>query len=378
MEQHALLESARALGRLAREVHSDTEHLRALAPPFLEALTDAGAFRLAVPRDAGGLETPPLAALDVFEELARHEPAAAWLVWNNTLPALVSRQLAPDVRRRLWADPRTFMGNSTRPTGRAVRERDGFRIDGRWSLVSGCERADHLLLRAVVGDGATFELIMAYLPKTACRIVDTWNAGGLRGTGSHDVVAEGVWAPAAECVSLQQPPQLTTPLYRMPFAALLSAGCASLCIGIASGALAALTELAATKRSTDVGTLLREQPSLLGKLARMDVQLVAARLVLRDAVGGAWSACVAGEPVSLESRARMWQAALHAAETARAIVRTSYELAGASALYESCWLERAHRDIHAATQHIIVQDFWYEEAGRVALGAAPLSPMFMS
>jgi hypothetical protein len=57
-------------------------------------------------------------------------------------------------------------------------------------------------------------------------------------------------------------------------------------------------------------------------------------------------------------------------------VRTAYEQAGASALYETCPIERAHRDLHAATQHVILQELWLEEAGRVALGAAPLAPLF--
>ena len=60
------------------------------------------------------------------------------------------------------------------------------------------------------------------------------------------------------------------------------------------------------------------------------------------------------------------------------LLGTGLVAAGASALYEQCPLERAHRDLHAAMQHVILQDVWLEDAGRVALGTPPLAPMFAS
>jgi alkylation response protein AidB-like acyl-CoA dehydrogenase len=109
----------------------------------------------------------------------------------------------------------------------------------------------------------------------------------------------------------------------------------------------------------------------------MQAALAAARLLLHDAVHAAWRSCERQEPVSMSARANMFAAAQHAAKAALQIVRSSYELAGASALYESCPLERAHRDIHAATQHVILSELWLEDAGRIALGAAPRSPLFV-
>src|SRR5262245_28301469 len=131
-----IVETTRGLASVLRAGRVETENQRRLAPPVLEALLDARRFRLAVPEKDGGLEAAPLDALRVFEELASHEAAAAWLVWNGTLPALVSRFLAAEVRAEIFASPRSVMANSTRPTGRAQPEGDGFRISGRWALVS--------------------------------------------------------------------------------------------------------------------------------------------------------------------------------------------------------------------------------------------------
>ncbi|HET8936391.1 MAG TPA: acyl-CoA dehydrogenase family protein [Polyangiales bacterium] len=376
------LEIVRALRPSLAESRAETERTRRLAPQLVAALDAANLFRLAVPRADGGLEAAPPAALSVLEELASVDAASAWIVWNHMLPALMSRFLDGDVRRTLLAGPAHMIANSTRPTGQAVRVPDGFRIKGRWSLVSGCELADHMLLRAIVAPptaatGGPPEMIMAYLPHSVCRILDTWHSGGLRGTGSHDVVVEDAFVLRSHCVWFDQPLQLTAALYRMPFAALLSAGCGSLCLGIAAGALQTLTELAQTKQLTDVPLSLRDQPRVLSELARMHSSLTAARLLLHDTTAQAWRSCEANEPVSIPARANMFAAAQHAAKAALQIVRSSYELAGASALYESCPIERAHRDIHAATQHVILSELWLEDAGRVALGVAPRSPLFV-
>jgi hypothetical protein len=45
------------------------------------------------------------------------------------------------------------------------------------------------------------ETRMAYLPKGTYRILDTWHVGGLRGTGSHDIVVEDVFVSAERTFS---------------------------------------------------------------------------------------------------------------------------------------------------------------------------------
>ena len=61
----------------------------------------------------------------------------------------------------------------------------------------------------------------------------------------------------------------------------------------------------------------------------------------------------------------------------RGAVVAMYALAGASALYTSSPLERAHRDVHAMAAHIIAQPNYVEDTGRVHLGLKPLNPLYL-
>jgi alkylation response protein AidB-like acyl-CoA dehydrogenase len=94
--------------------------------------------------------------------------------------------------------------NSTRASGQAQIVDGGYRVSGRWSFVSGCELATWMVLLCLVREGekprltpaGSPEIRFMLLPSTECEIIDTWTVGGLRGTGSHDVVVRDAFVPS--------------------------------------------------------------------------------------------------------------------------------------------------------------------------------------
>jgi alkylation response protein AidB-like acyl-CoA dehydrogenase len=378
------LSAARGLRTTIRALRHETEQARRLPPAIVQGLVEHGLFRLVVPAELGGREIDPRVALQVYEELAASEASVAWVAWNNTLPGLLSRHLSDAVRTELFGESRRIFANSTRPSGRAVVVEGGYRLSGRWSLVSGCELADWIALMGVVTEGTTPrmmapgvpEMRMGYVPKGSYRILDTWHVGGLRGTGSHDVVVEDVFVPAERTVSFFDQSHLDRPLYRMPWVVTVGSWCAGMCLGIAQAATETLLELSGTKVQVDPGTGLRDRPSVQAMVASSTTALDAARLLLMDALGELWATVSSGTPPTDMQRARLWGGLIHAARTAKSAVTSMYEAAGASALYTDCLLERAHRDIHAINQHIVLAQSWVEEVGRVRLGLKPNHPLF--
>ena len=261
------LSAARALRVTIQSARKETEEARRLAPQVVEGLVATGLCRLAVPAALGGHEAEPVVALQVYEELAKAEASVAWIAWNNALPCLLSCQLSDSVRAELFGDAGKLFANSTRPSGRAMAVDGGFRVSGQWALVSGCELADWIPVMCVVTEG-TEPRMLASLGVPELRMgVHTERLVPHLGhllrveVGNHDVVVEDVFVPAERTFSVMGPKQLDRPLYRMPFGATMSAGCAAICLGIAQTALDALLELGSSRVQVDPGPGLRRSAS---------------------------------------------------------------------------------------------------------------------
>ena len=378
------LQAARELRATICATREESEATRRLSPQVVQGLIDAGLCRLTVPADIGGLAVEPEIALRVLEELAGADASVAWIVWINLLAGLAACYSSGPVRKELFGDASRIFAASTRPSGKAVVVEGGFKVSGRWSLVSGCELADWIPLMCVVIEGNGPRLLaesepetrMVYLPKNSFRILDTWHVGGLRATGSHDVVADDVFVPAERTFSFADAAQDNGPLSRMPVFATVCVGCGALCLGVAQAATYTVLELARMKIQVDPGPGMRDRPAFQIMAASSAAKLVSARVLLYETVREVWTACANGTPATHAQRGRLWESGHHAAHVSLSVVRSMYEAAGTTALYVDCPLERAHRDIHAVMQHIVFAPLWLEAAGRVRLGLPPQNPMF--
>jgi alkylation response protein AidB-like acyl-CoA dehydrogenase len=372
------------LSRIILSLRHETEAHRRLAEPIVEQLRATRLCRLALVKELQGLEMPTPKALDLYEALAYAEASVGWIVWNNSLPCFFGRYLDAAVRSEIFRDPQWLYASSTRPTGRAAVDGDGYRINGRWSLVSGCELAEWILLMCIVEQNGEPRLVAPNVPEVRLAfvrrgdydILDTWHVGGLRGTGSHDVVVKDRHVPHARTVSPADPSTLDAPHGRIPVICTMAAGYGAQALGVGQSAVDTLVDLTRTKISPDSGIGLRERPTVLEAITRHGTSLDAARVYLHSCADKLWSKVAAGEPPALDAISAVWAAALHAADTGRAAVESMYAAGGTSSLYTDCPLERAHRDMHAMQRHIVVQPFWLEDAGRVKLGLAPTHPLY--
>ncbi len=362
---------------------NETEDLRRLAPDLVSHLKDTGLFRMGLPKFLGGWENDPVEVLKAYELLSSGEAAAGWSVWNNHLACTFGRFLDEESMKEIYKDPSHVYANSARPEGVAEIVPGGYTINGRWTLVSGCELSDWFVLRCLVtgeglpstlGPGAKLKLF--FIPREAIEIIDTWHVGGLRGTGSHDVKVSNHFVKEAYAVDFESPVAIDTPYSRLPIGCLNSAGNAAIALGVFKAAMDDLIKICFEKVTPGKNPDLRDRERIQSVVAKSKTLLSSLRCQLHNAVSVIWEESKAGNIYTDEQLADVWSASVHAATAARDMVSEIYAAAGTVSLYTENVIERAHRDIYAVLQHGIVQPHWMNQAGMAYLGIKPKGAMF--
>ena len=104
------------------------------------------------------------------------------------------------------------------------------------------------------------------------------------------------------------------------------------------------------------------------EVGRAEARLRAGLAFLREAVREIWDAVVANGAVTLEQRAVLRLATTDGIRTAASVVDMVYNMAGATAAYESSPIQRHFQDVHVMSQHLQARLAHYELVGRHWLG----------
>ncbi|MEM1413305.1 MAG: acyl-CoA dehydrogenase family protein [Myxococcota bacterium] len=348
---------------------------RALA----DALAADGYYRMLTPRSLGGLEVHPRVFVESLIALGRGDGATAWTVMTGSTTGLLAAYLPRAGARALFADDASIPAGVFAPLGRATPVPGGYRLSGRWPFTSGVENADVRLGGGLVfeegGEGPRLlpggqpELRSFFMRAGDTRVEDTWKTSGLRGTGSHDMVAEDVFVPAEHtaCVFADAPVEGGV-LYRFPLFGLLSLGVAAVGLGIARAALDALGELARTKKRGRKS--LAETELAQVRMADAEGELRAAEALVLTTLEDAYAVARdgVGEGLGAPTRASLRLAATHAARAAARVTDAAYHLGGGASIYEHNPLQRHFRDVHTMTQHVMVNEATLKPIGRILFG----------
>jgi alkylation response protein AidB-like acyl-CoA dehydrogenase len=288
-----------------------------------------------------------------------------------------ARLAEPAAREIYGGDPSVVISGALAPKGRAEVVDGGYRLNGRWPLASGCAHAAWLVAGSVIiaggqprvrPDGAP-DVRLLFVPRSACEIIDTWHAAGLRGTGSQHFSVQETFVPQERTFAFPDgPAQEPGPLYRGSILDQLSGLIPGVALGIARAALDSFTELASRKVPTRTATLLRDRATVQAQLAQAEALVRAARALLFETTAATWETLCAGESLSEEQHALQWLAAVHAATSCAQAVDLVYTLGGATSVYTTSRLERCFRDVHVLTQHVGVSPWQWERVGRHFLG----------
>lgn len=372
-----MIDAAERAATLLAGRSAEIEAARRLPRDVADGLAALGLMRLLTPRSCGGPELHPAEFFRVVERVARADASAAWCSFISSTSALVAAWLPPATARPLFGRDDLRCAGVYAPRGRARPEGSGFVVSGRWAWGSGVQHADVVVVGCLVPggpDGAP-RVLSVVVDAAHVRPLDNWTSFGLCGTGSGEFEVEPHWVPAERTARmLEDAPAVGTALYRFPVFGLLALAIAATASGIARQALDAFVALAASKVPQGSQRTLAQRPAVHEALARAEAQWRAARAFALEAVDAAWqdaasaASAAPGAAISLESRRDMRLASTHVAHTAAAVVDRVHTLAGGDAIFAASPLQRCLRDVHVATQHLMVGEPTFELAGRLLLG----------
>lgn len=368
---HVLDRVAERAPWLAQRV-AEVEGTRRVPDDVLDALRADGCLRLAVPAAYGGADLSLPQIVAVVEALARIGGTLGWIAGQVALAQAVLTYLPVDAVDELYAaGPDLYVAGAAAAKGRVARADGGWRVSGRWQLVSGCPRASWIYVQCVVAaddpagaqDGAIPQLRAVLLPAAEVRIIETWNGVGLRGSESHDVHVKGATCPARHTCDLTGSPIVDATIARVAAPAQAGLVAAAVQTGIAASAVDAVLDLATRKRPAFSTRRLSEQPLFQDALGEAFCTLAAARSLLFAEV----AAADAGPHDETVLRAVAPQVATLAAQ----VVDGAYTLAGSSSVPDGSVLARCLRDARSVSQHATLGRGFYGRVGALRAGAPP-------
>jgi len=374
--------TVRGMRPIIEEYRAEGDRLRRLPDAIARAFFDADVFRLLLPPELGGQDIDPITFYDLVEEISSYDGSVGWNYSLGITSSITVGDLPIEHYRRIYATPDCCVAGSASPPGRAVADKDGYRLTGRWAWASGIHQSKWITLNAFLYDGdkprtdprGMPQALWFVVPKDAGTVLDTWHTGGMRGTGSTEFELTNAFV-AAEMGTHPFPenPNAPYPILRMPPTFL---GFNHVCAltGIAKSAINALKALGG--KVSMMGGSLRDNPQTHYAVAKAEAMIESCDLSIKEAFRPLWAKVVAGERPSAEMRARVHRAVALGTESAQQAVQLCYTAAGGTAIFESAPFEKALRDVNAAASHITLRRIFMEESGRVAFGIAPQNPFF--
>lgn len=383
---HQMTRAERTIALLARaddllpelaERRQEIDHCRSMPQDLADTMAGLGFYRLCAPTGAGGLDVGVRGMAEVVERLATVNGSAAWCAFIASTSQLNVAASHPTFVAEVTIDPATIFAGVFSPSGTAIAsERDGdsgYSVTGHWRWGSGCRNAAWIsgALHEVGGDGEAVPdspLSVVWFRPDELEIADNWHVSGLRGTGSSDFIATDVWVPAERAVgSPFKSPFGDEPVFRFPLFGVLGTPIGAIALGMAQASIDEVLREARTKTPQGSRRTLAERPLLHRDLATAQTRLHAARALFYSAIDEVWATALEGR-TSLTDRVSVRTATCHAVNTAVEVVDRMYAAMGGTSVFETSPLQQHFRDVHVATQHMMVADSVMELAGRVMVG----------
>ncbi|XVS67520.1 acyl-CoA dehydrogenase family protein [Actinosynnema sp. CA-299493] len=355
-----LVARARDLVPLLRSNLARTEELGNPTPENLKALSEAELFRLTTPPSYGGLHPSMRTQVEIIAEVGRGCASTGWIVANHAASTEFTLILTEEATDKVFGDnPDAIMLSAgCTPDSRAERVPGGLRVTATAPYASGCEISDWALLIGIpLYEGERrIGAITCLVPLTDATVSRTWDAAGMRGTGTHKMAVADVFVPdmlaqVVEKEDLSRLEELLSPtdLVRGNLHSL------SALVGGACGVLDLVRENLDRGKGIIYSSYRRaaDSPTIQLYFAEATHLIDTARLHMLH-VADEFDAVLPGEEMPRLARARARMHSSSALRSARDGVQKALDVAGTSGFAMANPLQVYWRDLEVGSRHAML------------------------
>jgi alkylation response protein AidB-like acyl-CoA dehydrogenase len=383
VDAEELIRRATELQPLLAKNAARTEADRRVPEENIEAIREAGLFRLMVPKRLGGHETTIKTKMEVSAALAEACGSTAWVTGLTNVCGWLVGTLPDQAQQDVFgADPDARVAGVLAPSPDIEKVDGGYVVSGRWAWSSGSLHATWALGGVVqLGpDGAPIDVGSVIMPMSELTIEDTWFVAGMKGTGSNTVVADRVFVPDHRYASVPAgiaghygTEHTDEALYHSALIPVLALILVGPLLGLGRAALKLAIEKA-PKRAVSYTRLATQTESTAFQLKIAEAAMTLDDAILHahrgaDDIDG-WAA--RRETMDYATRARVRADTGWTSTKVREAISLILDAHGASGFADSSPMQRIWRDANTAGRHAVVNPLVNQEVyGKALLGIGP-------
>ncbi len=380
-----LLRRASEIVPLLREKAMWMDENRRMHDDAIKALTEAGIFKMRVPVRYGGFESDMSTVVDVISELGRGDGSVSWTVAVWLISTWMTGLFPDEVQDEIFSTPDVRICGILSPGALVVPSDGGYIVNGKWSFNTGAQQSKWNTNAAVrpTPDGG-HEPVMIMVPISDLKIVDDWHTSGLRGSGSVTTLAKDVFVPEERVLPMgpvlagihRSKLNADATIFKAPFMPTACSTVGAVALGLAKAAKDAFFERLPGRRITYTSYESQSEAPVT------HIEVADATTRVDEAAFHAFRAArmiddkgAAGEPWTLEERARARLDLGAACQRAKEAVEILDSASGGSSIYRDVPIQRIERDVTTLNLHAILHPTTNLELyGRILCGLDSNTP----
>jgi len=377
-----LVQRASELVPLLKKHAAWSEENRRIHEESIEALADAGIFRMRAPARYGGYESDTRTLVDVAAELGRGDGSTAWVASVYWIPGWMTCMFPDQVQDEVFSTPDVRVCGTLSPSAMAIQTDGGVVVNGKWGFISGALHSHWQEIIAILigGEGEPMPVV-ALVPTSDLQIIDDWYTSGFKGTGSVSTVATDVFVPQERVLPISavlqgqsaSPQSAASAIYRSPLLPVASASSVGCVVGMANAAKEAFFARLPERKITYTGYDKQAKAPLTHlQVADAVMKIDEAEFHAHRLAAMVDTKGVENAPWTIEERVRARADLGAVCRLGKEAVDILASASGGSSIYSDQPIQRIARDINAVTMHALMHpDTNAELYGRILCGLEP-------